>query len=114
MLRIIVTQDLVASLGFAAKLVRLVSQVERRSRSVRPVVRAGQSGSGLAKPARPEVVPTVPGETPNRRSLALRPAHSRGDLYVTSYTEGFSHFVTSMTAPVAAMPHGSESRLTII
>ncbi|HWY14985.1 MAG TPA: hypothetical protein VNX86_07600, partial [Rhizomicrobium sp.] len=23
-------------------------------------------------------------------------------LYVTSYTEGFSHFVTSMTAPVAS------------
>src|ERR1700683_5191674 len=35
-------------------------------------------------------------------SLALRPAHSRGHLYVTSYTEGFSHFVTSMTAPVAS------------
>src|ERR1700729_1770435 len=39
---------------------------------------------------------------PARRSLALRPAHSRGHLYVTSYTEGFSHFVTSMTAPVAS------------
>ena len=37
-----------------------------------------------------------------RRSLALRPAHSRGHLYVTCYTEGFSHFVTSMTAPVAS------------
>src|SRR5271165_4570725 len=37
-----------------------------------------------------------------RRSLALRPAHSRSHLYVTSYTEGFSHFVTSMTAPVAS------------
>ena len=37
-----------------------------------------------------------------QRSLALRPAHSRGRLYVTSYTEGFSHFVTSMTAPVAS------------
>jgi hypothetical protein len=37
-----------------------------------------------------------------RRSLALRPAHSRGHLYVTRYTEGFSHFVTSMTAPVAS------------
>ena len=36
------------------------------------------------------------------RSLALRPAHSRGHLYVTRYTEGFSHFVTSMTAPVAS------------
>ena len=37
-----------------------------------------------------------------RRSLALRPAHSRRHLYVTGYTEGFSHFVTSMTAPVAS------------
>src|SRR5580700_7642669 len=35
-------------------------------------------------------------------SLALRPAHSRRHLYVTSHTEGFSHFVTSMTAPVAS------------
>src|SRR5580700_5539036 len=34
--------------------------------------------------------------------LALRPAHSRRHLYVTCYTEGFSHFVTSMTAPVAS------------
>src|SRR5580658_10996774 len=32
----------------------------------------------------------------------LRPAHSRRHLYVTCYTEGFSHFVTSMTAPVAS------------
>ena len=37
-----------------------------------------------------------------RRSLALRPAHSRRHLYVTSHTEGFSDFVTSMTAPVAS------------
>src|SRR5271155_2542582 len=37
-----------------------------------------------------------------RRSLALPPAHSRRHLYVTRYTEGFSHFVTSMTAPVAS------------
>ena len=37
-----------------------------------------------------------------RRSLALRPAHSRRHLYVTCYTEGSSHFVTSMTAPVAS------------
>ena len=29
-------------------------------------------------------------------------AHSRRHLYVTSYTGGFSHFVTSMTAPVAS------------
>ena len=35
-------------------------------------------------------------------SLALRPAHSRRHLYVTGHTEGFSHFVTSMTAPVAS------------
>jgi len=35
-------------------------------------------------------------------SLALRPAHSRRHLNVTCYTEGFSHFVTSMTAPVAS------------
>src|SRR5271166_6490258 len=35
-------------------------------------------------------------------SLELRPAHSRRHLYVTSYTAGFSHFVTSMTAPVAS------------
>ena len=40
--------------------------------------------------------------SPGSYSLALRPAHSRGHLYVTSYTEGFSHFVTSMTAPVAS------------
>ena len=39
---------------------------------------------------------------PVAHSLALRPAHSRRHLYVTSYTEGFSHFVTSMTAPVAS------------
>ena len=39
---------------------------------------------------------------PAQRSLALRPAHSRRHLYVTRYTEGFSHFVTSMTAPVAS------------
>src|SRR5262245_60137078 len=37
-----------------------------------------------------------------RRSLALRPAHSRRHQFVTRYPEGFSHFVTSMTAPVAS------------
>jgi len=37
-----------------------------------------------------------------QRSLALRPAHSRRHQYVTCYTEGFSHFVTSVTAPVAS------------
>jgi hypothetical protein len=30
---------------------------------------------------------------PAQRSLALRPAHSRGHLYVTCYTEGFSHLL---------------------
>src|SRR6516162_8614140 len=37
----------------------------------------------------------------------LRPAHSRGHQFVARYIEGFSHFVTSMTAPVAS--GGSES-----
>jgi hypothetical protein len=37
-----------------------------------------------------------------QRSLALRPAHSRCHLFVTRLPEGFSHFVTSMTAPVAS------------
>jgi len=36
-----------------------------------------------------------------QRSLALRPAHSPSHL-VTLYTGGFSHFVTSMTAPIAS------------
>jgi hypothetical protein len=38
----------------------------------------------------------------SRRRLALRPAHSRRHLYVTSYTEDFSHFVTSMAASVTS------------
>ncbi len=66
-----------------------------------------------------------PGNDPHvrlaRRSLALRPAHSRRYLYVTGYTQGFSHFVTSMTAPVASgwsvrrmglAPHGKRRLLT--
>src|SRR5580704_5341516 len=36
-----------------------------------------------------------------QRSLTLRPAHSRGH-HRDPLTEGFSHFVTSMTAPVAS------------
>src|SRR6202030_3559711 len=36
-----------------------------------------------------------------RCSLALRPAHSRCHQFVT-LIEGFSHFVTSMTAPIAS------------
>ena len=37
-----------------------------------------------------------------QRSLALRPAHSRCHQIVARLPEGFSHFVTSMTAPVAS------------
>ena len=37
-----------------------------------------------------------------QRSLTLRPAHSRCHQFVTRLPEGFSHFVTSMTAPVAS------------
>ncbi len=37
-----------------------------------------------------------------QHSLALRPAHSRCHQFVTRYSKGFSHFVTSMTAPVAS------------
>jgi len=42
-----------------------------------------------------------------QRSLTLRPAYSPSH-QVTLYTEGFSHFVTSMTAPVAS--GGSKNR----
>ena len=37
-----------------------------------------------------------------QRSLALRPAHSRGHQFVTRFTRGFNHFVTSIVAPVAS------------
>ena len=37
-----------------------------------------------------------------RRSLALRPAHSRCHQFVARLPEGFRHFVTSMPAPVAS------------
>jgi hypothetical protein len=37
-----------------------------------------------------------------RRSLALRPAHSRCHQSCDTLIEGFSHFVTSMTAPIAS------------
>ena len=43
-----------------------------------------------------------------RRSLTLRPAHSRGHQFVARYTEGFSHFVTYVTAPVASGWSGLE------
>jgi hypothetical protein len=37
-----------------------------------------------------------------RRSLALRPGHSRCHQFVTRISEGFSYFVTSIAAPVAS------------
>ena len=37
-----------------------------------------------------------------RRSLALRPVHSRCHQVVTRLTEGFNYFVTSTVAPVAS------------
>jgi hypothetical protein len=37
-----------------------------------------------------------------QRSFALRPAHSRCHQFVARLPEGFSHIVTSMTAPVAS------------
>ena len=37
-----------------------------------------------------------------RRSLALRPAHSRCHQFVTRFTRGLNHFVTSIVAPVAS------------
>ena len=47
-----------------------------------------------------------------QRSLALRPAHSRCHQFVTRLPEGFSHFVTSMTAPVASGWSGCRAGLT--
>ena len=78
------------------------------ARVITPVQRLGvvPRSSHPAATAFPEnVVGSACASTFSRlaqRSLALRPAHSRGHQYVTSYTEGFSHFVTSMTAPVAS------------
>ena len=37
-----------------------------------------------------------------QRSLALRPAHSRGHRIVARLSEGFSQFVTSLSAPIAS------------
>ncbi len=37
-----------------------------------------------------------------RRLLTLRPAHSRCHQFVTPFTGGFNHFVTSTVAPVAS------------
>src|ERR1700691_4042555 len=39
---------------------------------------------------------------PGEGGTVTRAAPCRAHLYVTCYTEGFSHFVTSMTAPVAS------------
>ena len=79
-----------------------------RAAASTPVQRLGVVFAHLAQPylAFPEVAVgsacTSTFSELARRSLALRPAYSRRHLYVTSYTEGFSHFVTSMTAPVAS------------
>src|SRR5208337_3826523 len=64
-------------------------------------VRAGHSRRAKG-PDADGVAASSPRSSQASPSLALRPAHSRRHLYVTSYTEGFSHFVTSMTAPVAS------------
>ena len=66
----------------------------RRLRSSRPAVSAF-----------PEVASGRPAHRPFRDLLSVhsRCPHTRAVTYiVTSYTEGFSHFVTSMTAPVAS------------
>jgi hypothetical protein len=46
------------------------------------------------------------------RHTALRPAHSRCHQFVTRLTKGFSHFVASMTAPVASRGSGRRVGLT--
>ena len=67
-------------------------------------LRTSDTGQEPLETYHPETTPSFSAEQVwlARRSLALRPAHSRRHLYVTRYTEGFSHFVTSMTAPVAS------------
>src|SRR5208337_4055479 len=86
----------------------VISQVDRLSskdtkiarRSVRIAVNASVRSAATCM-----VVSRVGGLATSlcraRRSLSRRPAHLRRHQYVTCYTEGFSHFVTSMTAPVA-------------
>ena len=44
-----------------------------------------------------------------QRSLALRPAHSRGHRIVARLSEGFNHFVSSVVAPV--LPAGAVRRV---
>src|SRR5208337_2840758 len=63
-----------------------------------------QSGwfSNLTPPSAPVAIQTPMGSFTTYSLPVSRPAHSRRHLYVTCYTEGFSHFVTSMTAPVAS------------
>ena len=79
-----------------------------RAAASTPVQRLGVVFADLAQPYQPspKLQSGRPAHRPfrrlARRSLELRPAHSRRHLYVTSYTEGFSHFVASMTAPVAS------------
>ena len=75
-----------------------------RLRSSHPAVTAFPDNTLSGRPAHRPFF-----EVPAQRSLALRPAHSRGHLYVTCYTEGFSHFVTSMTARL--LPAGAFRRV---
>src|SRR5208283_2162283 len=78
-----------------------------RAAASTPVQRLGVVFALLAQPYQPSppLLSGRPAHRPFRGLLgvySLRPAHSRRHLYVTGYTEGFSHFVTSMTAPVAS------------
>jgi hypothetical protein len=51
----------------------------------------------------PHVSPELrPQNSRSRKRRRNRRMRARRHLYVTSYAEGFSHFVTSMTAPVAS------------
>ena len=87
-----------------------------RAAATTPVQRLGVVLAHLTQPTFPDnVVGSACTSSFSRfaqRSLALRPAHSRRHLYVTCYTEGFSHFVTSMTAPVASGWSGCRVGLT--
>src|SRR5450759_4327559 len=82
-----------------------------------PLPRRATGGTALL--IRP-VVPAFPGLAAGsarassfsrlaRRSLALRPAHSRGHRIVARLPEGFNHFVSSIVAPV--LPAGAVRRV---
>jgi hypothetical protein len=88
-----------------------------RAAATTPVQRLGVVVAHLTQPYQPSPITLLgrPAHRPFRGLLSVHsrcgPAHSRGDLYVTCYTEGFSHFVTSMTAPVASGWSGCRVRL---